>query len=168
MTLTTDSNYIKTMFFGITGMMILFCLFAARTLQFIWPDQFTNFDSIINRVYCLVFIWVISFVFLTGFSLGYFAFCALGISSVCGHAVDCFFVFCFTNVRAYFAIIIESVFAGFVFLKLRNIFDFFALRTLFCYDCLRHGLFPCKRLLLEPMAGYTPVVGSFYYKSQRK
>jgi len=45
--------------------------------------------------------------------------------------------------------------------KINCWFDLLAMRTSFCYDLVRH-LRSFQRMCLEPVAGYTPALGSFY------
>lgn len=157
MTFSTNRNYIEPMFRRIAGMMILFCLFATKTLQSVDLRQFTHSCSIVHHI---------------------LSFCSFGISfpiillaiSICGFAFVGFLIF----LSSYFELLGLSIkfplmiftnftttsittWSGAILVKFRNCFNFFANRTDFCLNWFRHLLFLNKSLCLEPIVAHTTV-----------
>lgn len=167
MTFKTNRNYIKEMFGFITEpMMIFLCLFTTRAFQRIWAWQLATSNSMIYSFYRFVVFGTTSkIIFASNFA--FFCFGILpAFFPACKFAFFCFLVLGYTFIIAFFTQVTITVFPRFVFGKFRERFNFFAFITAFCLNCLRHGRFSLnsERLCLEPVSGYIPVSGSFYYK----
>lgn len=64
---------------------------------------------------------------------------------------------------AYFTSIFNTIFFIFAFMKFRNGFNFFARRTSFCYNLLRHSFLQYRKSCLEPTMSYTLIIGLSYF-----
>lgn len=157
MTFTTKRNYIEPVFRCIAGMMILFCLFAARTLQSIGVRQFAHSYSIIHRILSFCFFGVSFPVILLAISICGFAFIGFLIFlSSCFELLGLSIklpLMIFTN----FATTSMSIWSGTILGKFRKCFNFFAIGTGFCLNWFRHLLFLNKSLCLEPTMAHTTV-----------
>ena len=164
---------IKSVFWFVTGMMILFSLFGAiMTFQNIRTEQLANFDSVGYSVTSFTPFGMSNNVAF----LGIFAFFALLMALSVGFAFFSFSIFLYRftisqstffgflifpnrNLSANFTRIFKSIFIFSIFVKIRNRFDLFAITASFYYDCFSHSLFPYKRLWLKPYAEPISVCG---------
>lgn len=169
MTRNTHRNNFKPVFRCVTlVVMILLCWFwAVMALQRRRFGYFASQDYIIYSVSGPNLIWMsvietlfCCFAFLTLFVTFFcsFALFALMINSL----VEFVFFSLLIRSSANFTTTFKSIFMGYIVMKFRNWFDCLAFRTLFCLNCLRHGLFPFQKgSCLEPIAAHT-AVGSLY------
>lgn len=153
MTRNTNSDNIKSMFWCIAGMMIVFCLFTTRALQSIDWRNFAISDGVVYSIFGFMLCWMANAIFL------YVAF------------LVCFATFCLAMFLTIFqtanlAIVLVAVICTTVFVKFRKWFDLLASRTIFCYNRFSHFCFSSKRDWLEPVAAHT-AVGSSYYTTNR-
>ena len=162
MTLNANRNNIKPMFWFIRPMVVFFCLFATGTPIVTCRKQFAVSNSMIDFAsgfYLFGIVFVITFVCLF---VCLFTFCSLGISLLGLFAFFGLFILPF----AVFAINLQTIMAGTVFIKLRQWKDSFAFRTSFGYNWFRHGSFSLsKRLCLEPPESYILSRGLSYYSN---
>ncbi len=167
MTILINWNYIITMVFLITiMMMVLFC-FISTIIAFkqTWMRHKTVSNSTSNTGRC-AFFRSISFIHLPRVFQIFFV---LAIFHKCYLASFCFntnssvisIVMCMTQ----FAHWLITVIAFYCFTKLRNGFNLFAAATSFCYDCFRHIRFLIIRWGLGPGSYLLSVHGLFYYNS---
>lgn len=169
MATNTNRNNIKPMFFRITFMVMIFrCLFyAKKTFKFSCGKKITLLNTAKNGSSCEPFFRI------------YF----VGLLIILRIALFCFntiiiryfrrFSFKHTNIAmhpsklvssiALFANRTQTVFVSGTSIKLVYVFDLLTVRALSCYSYFRHIRFLFKRVCLEPIAGYIPVVGLFYY-----
>ena len=160
MTSFTNWDNIKLVFTFVSFMMVIFLCYckAKITHQRFRRNKFSYSDGVFDRIFCFNLFWMAGFVLFFIFSSLLFAFIRLFISFsptlICFFARFCAIRFSVIFSPALFATIISRA-------KLRKWLNFFALRTSFCYDLLRHGFFLVKKLCLEPVAAHT-AVGSSY------
>jgi len=182
MAFTTNRNNIELMFWFITKMvMILFCLFATSAPIMTCREQFACTNSAIDFAssFCLFgIVFAIMFVCLLAFFglimsfaclfafvglevllLVLFVFFGLGISLSALFVFFALFILPFTV----FAIRLQTITVGMVFMKLGQWKDFLARRTSFCFNGVSHSCFLSKRVWLEPIGSYILPCGSFYY-----
>ena len=99
--------------------------------------------------------------------LGSDATCFFTFSRLLSRFSDTYIILMFVLTLTLLTLVTMPIRTIFAFRKFRNRFWFFANTADFRYNFFRHGLFPYKRLLLGPIVGYTPVVGSLYYNTER-
>ncbi len=176
MATSTNRNNVKPMFTGIAFMMMVFYrLLTTKTLKDVRWRKSPRYHSVTNSCSGFTIFWIL---FMAVF-LGSSAFTALSIMFPCSFAFIAFFILFSSNLPffalvisfvvsfhiytcAFLALCLKSIRTAPVFTKFRNRFNFLASATSFCYSCLRHGFFSVKKLCLEPVVGYTPIVGSFH------
>ena len=180
MTRNTNSNYIKPMLRDISQIvMVLLCLFAARTLQSANSRHFTCFDGVINSAFCFDFSQIIfmpftlSFVMrlITSFCFNIFWLIFFLISLAISLTVFSLTKLSLISFSAIFAATLKSIFRSLICIKFRDWFDLLASTAFFRYDFVRHNQFLNSWLCLEPVTRYALVVGSFnsnYYPKKRK
>lgn len=124
MALETKWNNIKSVYLGITKiMMVFFCLSATvDTRECLDVLQTTRFNRSPNRVYCLCFLWV------SGLTLpsARFAFFALGMSPVAFFTRFALGIPALILFHAILAIIAQPVDKFIMFIELTSIFPLFA------------------------------------------
>lgn len=184
MTRSAYRNNIKPMLFSVTFVvMIVLCLFATRTSKVIGTSQFTISDSVVNCIYSLNLQFILSLILFSVSTYCFFPFFSLGIffamvivqlssffglriffvsATMCLLAFFCLGIFLYSFATAGFTGRMKVIFGRFIFIKFRWRLKFFASTTSFRYDYFRRNLSPVK-IMLEPVVGYTPAVGSFYY-----
>lgn len=175
MTRNTNRNYIKPIFRFVTLPMVIFLgrFWAIMTKQKSGRNQSASPNSVIGSILSLMVFGMSNMIaFLSSFMffclaiiffVG-FPFFALMIT-FCSSFIFCCFIICRTTI---FTIRSMVTFSTLVFIKLQKRFVFFATGAYFCYDCFRHFRFSCKRLCLEPVAGYAPAIGLFYYTLKKR
>ncbi len=171
MTLTTNRYNIKPIFWRIAFVVMIFlCLPRAVTAsQGVEMQQLASNDSVGNSTICFAAFRIMSkisecafqicnftlfclVIASSGFLIYSFAFFALPISLLTNFGFWCFRELLRVITITYFAITTSASFFGTVFIKIRKGFNFFALRTSFCFNWFRHGFFLTKKLCLEPIA----------------
>ncbi len=185
MTRNTNRFNVKPVLGFIAGMVVLFCLLGAvMALLGIGTRQFASRNSMIYSILGFTLIWMAgvetflsSFAFfaftvtssggftfftLVSSSMSSFAFIALGVMSFNHFAIFAFTILLLVKFLASFTLSVKSIFFTAVFTKLRERFDLFAMKALFCYDRLRHGFLLTRKLCLEPVAVHS-VIGLSYY-----
>ena len=184
MTLYANRNNIKPMFFGIAFMMmILFCLRRAiLTLQCVNFGHFTSSCSSTHSTFSFFSIWISQVIAFMGSDLNSLTFFALFVSFLIGFEICTFFLIAFLGSFAIFCLLIffaifqptnfalikMAIFTASIYMKVSKRIRIFAFGSSFCYDWLRHGFLLTRKLCLEPIAGYMPAVGSFYYIANRR
>ncbi len=163
MTIKTNRNKVKPMFRGVAFVvMIMFCGFTTNTLQSIRADQFTGSNSVIDSIDSFNPFGVLLTIFLCVLAVCDFAFIGLAILlrtfALCGSA----FFGLSIGLLARFALAMKSLSFGFIFVKFQKRLNFFARRTLFVYDLLRHNFLLGRKLCLEPLQ-IRYLCGLFYY-----
>lgn len=165
MTRKTQRNNVKPMFKKVAPVMVLLSLFATFTFLSVNWWQLTRFNSnsyhsfgsdSFRMVTIIIFLCMLSSSF-AFFGLvvtpdSSFAFFTLTVSLPCNFTFfamvmsfsSSFAFFSLTILLSrftftYFTLIIKTIFMTSVFVKIGNRFNFFALRTMFSYDCFRHG-----------------------------
>lgn len=171
MTLTTNRNNIKPMFWFIAGMMILLCLFwAVPTLQRVRSRQFTSYDCITNCIFSFnsfgmsniktpssgFAFFALSITFLI-ILLREYKFFALLILPPCNLKFFCLRIYFPTRSTP----TTISVFCTAIPVKCRKRLDLLAMTTSFNYDYFRHYFLLYRKFCLESVAAHT-AVGSLY------
>lgn len=174
-TFNTYRNNIKPMLLGIPFVVVIFLclLWAIMTLEIACFRHFSRLHSITYGIMSVVSIGMIIAIpflgrfmlncfsipcltlsvffglpiFLVGFFMSCFAFCALVISFVNSLAFCCFSICSVTQ----FAVFRMAVFFGPVLVKFRKRLVFFAVRTRFCYKWFSHNQFLTNWLCFEPL-----------------
>lgn len=173
--MTKSTNWYNKQRFSVVWVMILLCFSfcASIAIKFIWSREATVSNGVVDSIF--------------GFNL----FRMLVVVTLCCQQVNIFvilsilflvFFFLFGSLITYsrnytlwtsrikfsarFAMTSITSFLRKLFVKFRNRLDLFATRTGFCYDCFRHFR-SFQRDCLEPVIGYAPIVGSFYFTTRK-
>ncbi len=172
-------NNVKVVFWGVTVMMVISCLFGAMSaFQGVGPGQLARFKGAVDSRVRFGFFWVTVTVYLYVFmSLVWMFFSetylggagdvlalfALSIVFTNRFAVLALAIFCRIRSVAYLARMAMAIFPAAILAKFRNKwFDLLAMTTFLCYDLLRHVFLLIRKICLEPITART-VVGSFQY-----
>ncbi len=178
MTLKTHRYNFKSIFWGISQIMMIFlCLCATRTFQslYIWKLPCHNSDT--YGIFGLNSFWKPCFIFTLGlFALIAFVVFLMGFlaSRPVVFASGVFFmvrlaskftfvgltVACYGRIMAYLALTTDTIFHCPISVKIRYRLKIFAFRTPSCYALLRHGFFLTKELCLGPSVLPTRICGS--------
>ncbi len=156
MTFNAHGNHIEPVFWLVAFIVMVFlCLLATLTKKAVRARHFATRNSVINTTTCCKFL----FISLVSCSLPLFAFGSapafMVAYTVCfglpiGFCIfpHIFFVVwpCFS---ARFTTVVKTVGITAIFVKLRNVFYFFAVAASFCYNWFRHGFFLFKKLCLR-------------------
>jgi len=167
MTYIAQSYYIKAMFEFVTVMMIAIRLIATNTctLRRCWHCTFTYhyFDG----VFCFISFWTYLPVYCTEQSVA----CVVLFISVSvlfvrqirrTSTIWRMYIVHVFNFGTFFTQTSQFVWRYVTFIEFRDRFVLFAHSTFFCYDWLRHFC-SFQQICLEPVVGYTPSTGLFYY-----
>lgn len=182
MTGNTYRNNIQPMFWFITGMMILLCLFfTIMTLQSIRSRQFACYDSVIDSISSFYRFGMTITIFVGRFLTSNLTFFALSGSLLSSFTFSCLPVSFMDSLTLFALLILSSFYEGALFairtktnwtiksfVKLRQWFDLLAGATSFCYDLLRHFRFSLnnERICLEPNILPIRMLGSFYNNTE--
>lgn len=157
MTFSTKRNKIKPMFWGVVGMMVLFCLFTTRTLQSIRARQLAHSYKIIHSILSFCFFGVFFPINLLAMFICGFAFISfLILLSICFELFGLSIKFVMM-IRTNFTTTSIPIWSGTIFGKFRKCFNFLANGTSFCLNWFRHLLFLNKSLCLEPIVTHITV-----------
>ncbi len=161
MTSSANRNNIEPMFgFMALIMVVVLCLLSARTYHSFYQFYFSCQNSIMYSIYCFVILRKTLFPPFVASIIGNHTFFALMIAFFSGFSFFAFlistsggFIFWFLVKFFYarFTVTAKAIEITFVFVELGSWMKFLASRTLFCYDCFRHGFFLIKKLCLEPL-----------------
>ncbi len=155
--MTTDAyRYnIEPMLFCVTGMVILMCLFATRTVENVGTFYPSIGNGVINSVPSFPINWILFTISVYCPYSTCFTLWGLLISYIGAFSCISLFIIAFLLVAANLAIIKMPIFASSLFVKFKERFNCVALVTLLCYDWFRHGFFLFKKLRLEPVTAQT-------------
>ena len=157
MTRNTQRYNIKRL--RIVWMMILLCLFTARTVKSFNRMQFTELNSLLNGIVGFKSVGVFSSLFGSFLPMSSFTLFGLIVSFLVSFALVAFSV----SFVASFALGLQAVFCRTVLTKFRNRFNFLAIVASFCFNSFRHGFLQHRKLCLRAGCRLRPAVGLFYY-----
>ena len=128
---------------------IFFWIFHHPSFLFFGPNQ--------SSFFCFSIFTCFFSIFFASLNYAPFYFCFFGL-------IMFSVIFLFTD----FTVRDKTIFVSATPMKLRQRFNFFTLRTSFCYNRFRHGFFLIKKLCLEPVTKYAFVAGLFIIQQKKE
>lgn len=171
MACSAQSCYIKPAFWFITVMVVQVCLVATHTL-IVGSWQHSSFSyHYIYSIFCFISLRMYASVYSTLLTCMFSVFRAfVSISFMCQIIQPfrswLFHIFSMYNFFAQFTVRLQPIWRLLSFVEIRQRFRMLAIRTLLCYNWLRHFR-SFQRTCLEPVVGHIPITGLFYYSENK-